>query len=80
MSAAETSFQIRPGNQTDLTPNPCSPQDYLQLPEASPGLLHPHRAVSSARQGTKSQPGGKNQWPQELFLPWSTLKAVTAFP
>lgn len=54
MSAAETSFQIRLGNQTDLTPNPCSPQDYLQLPEASPGLLHPHRAVSSARQGTQS--------------------------
>lgn len=54
MSAAETSFQIRLGNQTDLTPNPCSPQDYLQLPEPSPSLLHPHRAMSSARQGTQS--------------------------
>lgn len=46
----KTSSQIRPGDQTDLIPNPCSLQDYLQEPETFQGQLHPHREMCCARQ------------------------------
>lgn len=66
--------QIRVGNQNDLISNPCSPQNYLQQPEASPGLLYPHKIVNSAMQGTYSN--STFSWSKEIVA----TRAVVSTP